>query len=318
MTERAGVARRVLVTGATGFVGAAIARTLLRRGHEVVGLVRDLRRGRALEELGARLAVGDMLAPDTYRPLVAGVDAVVMAAQYAIGGRLTRRTFARVGYADGVMTGTLAATCLDHGTRLVYTSGYFTYGDHGADWITEATPFAPSPLGVAHARAVVRLRALHRDAGLDAVILAPGFVYGPGGLFKQSFTDQLAKGRLRVIGTGRNYWSPVHVDDLAEAFALAVERAAPGAAYNVVDDAPLPLRALVDQLTDALGHERVGTIPPWLMKLLIGGPLVDALVTSARVRNDKVKAELGWAPRYPSFAEGAPTVLRDMGLLPAG
>lgn len=59
-------------------------------------------------------------------------------------------------------------------------------------------------------------------------------------------------------------------------------------------------------------------VPPWLMKPLLGGPLVDALVTSARVRNDKAKAELGWAPRHPSFGEGVPGVLRDMGLLPAG
>jgi len=310
--------KRVLVTGATGFVGTAIVRALRRRGHEVVGLVRDRQRGGALEEVGARLAVGDMLQPGTYRPLVADVDAVIMAAQYAAGARLTRAALARVGYADGVMAGTLAAACLDHGTRLVYTSGCFNYGDHGADWITEATPFAPSPLGAAHARAVVRLRELHRTRGLDVVALSPGFVYGPGGLFKQAFTDQLAKGRLRVIGAGHNYWSPVQVDDLAEAFALAVDRAAPGAEYNVVDDAPLTLRALVDGLTDALDHKRLGTIPPWLMKPLIGGPLVDSLVTSSRVRNDKVKAELGWMPRYLSFQAGAPGVLRDMGLRTAG
>ncbi len=155
-TEQPRAMGRVLVTGATGFVGTAIVRALRRRGYEVTGLVRTPQRARALEEAGARLAVGDMLEPDTYRPLVATVDAVVMAAQYAIGGRLTRAALARVGYADGVMAGTLAAACLEHGTRLVYTSGCFNYGGHGADWITEDTPFAPSPLGAAHARAVVR------------------------------------------------------------------------------------------------------------------------------------------------------------------
>jgi len=311
-TEQPRAMERVLVAGATGFVGTAIVRALRRRGYEVTGLVRSPQRARALEDAGARLAVGDMLEPDTYRPLVADVDAVVMAAQYAVGGRLTRAALARVGYADGVMAGTLAAACLEQGTRLVYTSGCFNYGDHGADWITEDTPFAPSPLGAAHARAVVRLRELQRTRGLDAVVLSPGFVYGPGGLFKQSFTDQLAKGRLRVIGAGHNYWSCVHVDDLAEAFALAVDRAAPGAEYNVVDDAPLTVRALVDGLTDALDHKRLGTIPPWLMKPLIGGPLVDSLVTSFRVRNDTVKADLGWAPRYASFQEGVVPTLHAL------
>lgn len=52
------------------------------------------------------------------------------------------------------------------------------------------------------------------------VIVAPGFVYGPGGMFRTAFVDQLARGRLRVIGHGRNYWSCVRVHDLAGAFVL--------------------------------------------------------------------------------------------------
>jgi dihydroflavonol-4-reductase len=306
--------QRVLVTGATGFVGKAIVRVLRERGHSVVGLVRDPNRAGALAQ-GAEIAVGDMLAPQTYRPLVANVDAVIMAAQYATKGRLTRERLAQVGRADAVMADALAHECLAHGKRFLYTSGCFNYGDHGADWITESTPFAPSPLGVAHARGVEMLRSLHATSGLDAVMLAPGFVYGPGGLFTQAFTDQLAKRRLRVIGSGQNYWSPIHVDDLAMSFGLALERAPAGAEYTVVDDAPLTLRSLVDQLTAALGHKRVGNSPAWLMKPLIGGPLVDSLVTSFRVRNDRAKAELGWSPRYPSCAEGLPVALRELGLL---
>lgn len=310
-------ARRVLVTGATGFVGTAIVRALRRRGHEVTGLVRDRARGKALEELGVRLVGGDMLKPDTYRPLVAEADVVIMAAQYGAGGRVTSSALSRVGNADGVMTAALAEECLAHGRRLIYTSGCFNYGDHGADWITEQTPFNPSPMGLAHTRVAVRLRALHQERGLDVIVLAPGFVYGPGGLFKQAFTDQLVKKRLRVIGAGRNYWSAVHVDDLAEAFALAVRHAPPGAEYLVSDDAPLTLRSLVDHLTDAAGHKRLGTIPAWLMKPIIGGPLVDSLVTSFRLRNDRIKAELGWTPRFATFKDGLPSVLQELGLIAA-
>ena len=96
------------------------------------------------------------------------------------------------------------------------------------------------------------------------MILSPGFVYGPGGMFKQSFVDTLDKGQLRVIGRGHNYWSSIHVDDLAAAFALALERAPSGATYNVVDDAPLTLRELVDNLTDALGKNGWATSRPGL------------------------------------------------------
>ncbi len=52
---------------------------------------------------------------------------------------------------------------------------------------------------------------------------------------------------------------------------------------------------------------------PWLLKLLIGGPLVDSLITSFRISNQKAKRELGWQPRYSTFKEGLPSVLKELG-----
>lgn len=300
MTERH---QRVLLTGATGFVGGAVARELLAAGHDLVALVRSPERGRDLAAAGAELAVGDMLAPDTYGPLVERVDAVVHTAQYAVSGRLTAARHARLREADHVMTGTLAAACQRHGKRFVYTSGCFNYGDRGQEWITEDTPFAPSPLGTGHAAEVVALRERHR-AGLDVVVLSPGFVYGPGGLFRTAFWDQAVAGRLRCIGSGANHWSCVHRDDLATAFVTALHDAPSGAEYNVVDGHPLTLRALVDQVTDGMGRERVGTVPPFLMGLIVGRPIVASLTTSFRIGNDRIREQLGWAPRHPAFADG--------------
>ena len=300
---------RVLVTGASGFVGGAVARDLLAHGHAVVGLVRDPGRAAALAGAGAQLRRGDMLSPETYVPLVAEVDAVVHAAQYATSGRFTRGAAARIRHADHVMTDALAVACAAGGKRLVYTSGCFNYGDHGDDWITEDTPFTPSPLGEGHAGEVLALRERRARDGLDVVVLAPGFVYGPGGLFQSSFVDQLQANRLRVIGSGQNFWSPVHRDDLATAYLAAVTTAPAGGEYNITDGHPLRLRELVDQLTDAMGHKRVGTIPPILLKPLLGGPLVDSLTTSFRIGNDRARVELGWRPRYPSFADGLPDTL---------
>lgn len=302
----------VLVTGATGFVGRAVSLALLDRGHGVTAFVRTPTKARDLEAAGASLATGDMRDPDSYRDLVAKADVVVHAAQYSASGRLTRRRMAEMQRADEAMAETLAQACLEHGARLVYTSGCFNYGDHGDDWITEATPQHPSPLGEGHHAVARRLLGLHEREGLKVTVLSPGFVYGPGGLFKSSFYDTLQKGQLRVFGHGQNYWSPVHVDDLAQAYALAVEGAHDGETFNVVDDDPVTLRSLVDTLTAAAGKPPVGGIPPWLLGLMIGGPLVDSLVTSFRVGNDKAKRVLGWAPEYPSFREGIPGVLHEL------
>lgn len=303
---------KVFVTGATGFVGKSVVKALRQRNHEVVALVRDVNRGRALEQLGATLTVGEMLQPDTYAKVVPTVDVVIHTAQYGIQGRFTRKKYQQIEHADTLMTETLARACLEHGKKFIYTSGCFNYGDCGDQWITEQTPFNPSPLGVAHAKMVTMLLSLYQNEHLRVIIISPGFVYGPGGLFKQSFYDTFQKGQLRVFGDGKNYWTAVHVDDLAAAYALAAESEAYGETYGIVDDQPLHLRELVDTFTDAMGKKRVGSMPPWLLKLIIGGPLVDSLVTSFRIKNDKAKKELGWQPRYKTFKDGIPDVLQAL------
>lgn len=303
---------KVFVTGATGFVGTAVVKALRQRNHAVVGLVRDASKGKALEHVGVRLAIGDMLEPASYEGVVPTVDAVIHTAQYGIQGRFTRKKFTQIERADVLMSRTLSKACLAHDKTFLYTSGVFNYGDQEDAWITEETALHPSPLGQAHTRVVEELLPLYREQHLRVIILSPGFVYGPGGLFKQSFYDTFQKGQLRIFGKGQNYWSVIHVDDLAAAYALAVESEAYGETYNIVDDQPLRLRDLVNTFTDAMGKKRVGSMAPWLLKLIIGGPLVESLITSFRISNEKAKRELGWQPRYSTFKEGLPGVLKAL------
>ena len=301
----------VLVTGATGFVGAAVVRDLLAAGHRVAGLVRSPQRARLLPE-GVRPVIGDMLRPETYRAAAAASEAVVHTAQLRVHGRVTKGKLARLAAANDAMTGELARVCVDTGRRLVYTSGCFGYGDRGADWITEDTPLDPTPLGAEHARQVARLRDIRAAEGLDAVILHLGFVYGPGGTFKSVFYDQARRGLLRCIGDGANYWSLIHVDDAAAAYVAAVERAPAGAEYNVVDDDPLTLRAFVDEVTTALGKGRPGNVPRTLASLAVGPPAVASLTSSYRVSNSRIRTQLGWRPRYPRVSHGLPAVVTEL------
>ena len=302
----------VLVTGATGFVGSAVVRALLGAGHTVTGLVRTPAKAQALEALGMRSAVGDMLEPQTYVPLVRDVDAVIQAAQYGVSGRMTNKKVSQINHADEVMTLALAEACLEHNKVLLYTNGCFGYGDHGDAWITEETPLSPSPMGVGHAAVVKQLLNLYETKNLKVIVLTAGFVYGPGGLFKTSFYDTLTKNQLRVFGAGQNYWSTVHVDDLAGAFVRALEVSPYGENFNVVDDEPVRLRDMVDAITEAAGRKRVGGIPPWLIGLMIGPPVVASLTTSFRVKNDKAKEVLDWTPRYPTFQSGVGEVVREL------
>ena len=302
----------VMVTGATGFVGGAVAQALCAAGYKVIAVVRSPRRAAHLPAGQTMTLIGDMLRPETYQPMVEQADAVVHAAQLRVPGRMTRARLARLDAAEETMTTALVTACTRYGRRLVYTSGCFGYGDHGDEWITEETPLSPSPLGVGHARQVELLRAL-RGGGPDSVVLHLGFVYGPGGNFASAFHAQARAGRLRCIGGGANHWSCVHVDDVAAAYVAALERAPAGAEYNIVDDAPVTLRNLVDGVTGAMDLPRAGNVPATLAKAIIGRPAVRSLVTSYRVRNAKAREELEWTPRFPTVDAGLPSVIADLG-----
>jgi nucleoside-diphosphate-sugar epimerase len=295
---------RILLTGATGFIGSAVARALLRRGHSVVGLVRDPARGQTLKQHGVELAVGDMWRPDTYRPLVKGVDAVVHTAQQKTGGRWSRRAITQMHESDALMTCALADECLAHGRRLVYTSGGLNYAGHADDiWLDETTPPSPCLLAKGHADMEAELK---RRAGLDFVIVTPGLVYGAGGLLAD-MVPLLLKGQYRVAGRGDNLWSLVHVDDLAELFVLVLDKAPAGANYFAADDEPIARRAFVERVASAIGARRPGWIPMWLLGLLYGWALVEAIGANMRLRNSRAGTWLAATLSYagPGAAGGS-------------
>jgi nucleoside-diphosphate-sugar epimerase len=297
---------RVLVTGATGYVGGAVARALRTAGHQVVTLVRSGSLKHTPE--GFEVVVGDLTRPETYRAAVEAADCVVHAGQRRTRGRITDRQVRLLAETDATAVATIAAAARAGGTRVVYTSGAFVFGDHGADWVDEDTPFTPVPLGTYHAAGVRALRA----AEVDLRVLTLGFVYGPGGNFTTILYDPARRGILRCPGPGDNYWSPVHRDDAAAAYVAAVEHPT-GGEWLIADDRPQPLRDLVDQVTDALGRKRVGSAPPALLGLAAGFPAVRSVLTSYRMSNARARAELGWKPAHPTFADGLPATLAALG-----
>ena len=302
----------IFVTAGTGFVGRAITKLLVSRKHQVTALVRNPKKAQDLAESGVKLVIGDMLKPESYREEVKHNDVTIHCAQLTVKGRYTKKAKLLINDADEMMTKVISEECLRHNKSFIYTSGCFNYGDHGDEWITEDTKATPSPLGEGHHAMVEYLMEIHREKGLKVTIITAGFVYGPGGLFKSSFYDTLKKGQLKVFGKGNNYWSPIQVDDLAQAYALAAEGQYFGENFNVVDDQPLKLREMVNTITDEQGVKRVGNIAPWLIGLLIGAQLVKSLVCSFRVRNDKAKNVLKWKPVYLDFQSGIKPTLQQL------
>jgi nucleoside-diphosphate-sugar epimerase len=309
---------RILVTGATGFVGSAVVRTLLGRGHDVWGLVRSQARVSDSMPAGAKLIIGDMRQPASYLPLVGHVDAVIHAAQQKPCGRWTNRKIIAMHRSDATITRALAEACLASRRHLIYTSGALTNGPGIDGWIRPDSPMSACMLARGHAAMVQELLALHGRRNLPTTIISPGFVYGPGGFLAETIKLLLGH-RYRVIGSGENLWSLVHVDDLADLYALVVEQGRVGSNYFVSDDFPLSRRDVIDCLTNLLGLERVPNVSRWLAGLFLGRPLVEALCAPLVICDQRPKEVLGWAPRYRTFCEGLPDVvkyLRSSGFCP--
>jgi 2-alkyl-3-oxoalkanoate reductase len=260
---------RVHVAGAAGPLEAAVVRELRAAGHRL-------------------------------RPAGEPVDAIVQCPAPVPPGRLTRRRLGAHRRGEAARARALAADALDGRARLVHVGSTFAWGDHGASWIDEATPKRPTPLGAGDADIARRLLALRGEHGLDVVLVALGLVYGPDGPLERA----LWNGRVRVVGWGGNYLSCVHVDDAARAIAAALERGGPGTTYLAVDDEPVTQRALIDAVADASGRPRPGSSSFGVAGARVGFPVARSLSASVRVRNARAKAELGWAPRFPTVREG--------------
>jgi nucleoside-diphosphate-sugar epimerase len=289
---------KLLVTGASGFLGHALCAELAGRDHEVAALVR--RPGS--DPAGTSAVQGDLGDADTLARAVGRTrpDCVVhLAAEIA-----SQRNPAKISAVNVEGTRRLLAACAtSDGPRFVFASTVVT-GDAGGAELDEDSEL---PVETAYGRSKQEGERLVRESGLDHVVIRPGHVYGPGGWYEHEFVKRLRQpGRLAVIGSGDNWWDVVRVEDVALAFADAAERAPAGAVYHVADDEPLRYYDFVALTAKALGVGPPRRIPVWLARAVAGGDPVRAVIRSARTRNARIKSELGWRPRYPSAREGVP------------
>jgi nucleoside-diphosphate-sugar epimerase len=299
---------RVLVTGASGFVGAAACRRLAADGHAVSALVR--RPGS--EPPGTTAVAGDLTDGDGLRAAVAAAapDAVVHLAAEIASQRDAQRI--RAVNVEGTRRLVDACRALDAPPRLVFTSTVVTGDAHGA-LLTEDTPL---PVTTAYGRSKQEGERLVLESGLPAVVVRPSHVYGPGGWYVEDLIARLrGPGRFAVIGRGDNLWDVVHVDDVADACARAVgEEAAVGEVFHCADDTPITFYDFLALTARELGVGAPRRIPALVARLVAGGDTVTAVVRSARSSNAKLKDRLGWSPRYPSAAEGVPAAVAALGM----
>lgn len=296
---------RILITGASGFIGRALSAELLARGHQVSALVR--RPGS--QPPGSDAVAGDLSDGPRLTQALAEAEpecVVHLAAEIASQRRAAKVQEVNVAGTQRLIDACLALKTGERLPRIVFASTVVT-GDAGGAMLSESEPL---PVSTPYGRAKQEGERLVLGSGLEAVVIRPSHVYGPGGWYAEELVARLRQpGRFAVIGRGENLWDVVHVDDVAAALVLGVESAPPGAIYHVADDQPISYYEFMALTAKALGVGPPRRVPSMLVRALAGANAVDAVIRSARSSNAKIKAELGWQPRFANAHEGIPDAI---------
>lgn len=297
---------RILVTGASGFIGGVVCRRAIERGHEVTALVR-----RAGSEPPGTAAVRGDLGPNgglEQAVAQARPECVIhLAAEIASQRDAEKVTEVNVAGTRRLLDACLALSPLP---RFIFSSTVVT-GDARGELLTEDSAL---PVETPYGRAKQEGERMVLDSGLPAVVIRPSHVYGPGGWYGEELVPRLRQpGRFAVIGSGANLWDVVHVEDVAAAILLAVDaQVADGRVYHVADDEPITFYDFMALTAAELGVGRPRRIPASVARLVAGGNAVDAVVRSARSSNARIKSELGWQPRFPTAREGVPDAVAGL------
>ncbi len=251
--------KRIAITGAAGFVGAALRRAIEGRGGRWTGLTRRAVQGAAS---GGEWVAGELADAAALDRLVRDADAVVHAAAWV------HRETADAASRDACFAVNLRGTerliealrRRGAGIPLVFVSSTSVYGERFEDR-DESGPFEPA--GAYGESKLAAERAVLGAAGIPAVVIRPAMVYGPGAPGNIArLASFVRRGFAPLVEGGRNRKSLVHADDLAAALLAAADRAGElaGAALNAAGEPAPTMREIGDALGEGLGR-RVAWVP---------------------------------------------------------
>ncbi|WP_397453120.1 NAD-dependent epimerase/dehydratase family protein [Pseudomonas sp. NA-150] len=289
---------KIFVTGVTGYIGGSVAKYLVDAGHEVSGLLRNPNQRAALQALGITPVLGTLDDAYILTEQARAADAVINAAN-----------------SDHLASvQTFIEALRGSGKVLLHTSGSSVVGDdaRGAyqrpDVFTDETPFSPMDIRKDRVEINQLVRRAGVEHGIRSIVFCPTMIYGES-LGLPAKSDQLPKlfaksreyGAGAYMGTGLHRWSNVHIEDLAELYRLAIEKA-PSASLFFAENGEASFLEIATSISKALGF--AGKTQSWPAEDAIaqlGDWARFAIGSNSRVRAVNARVLLGWVPKRESI-----------------
>ncbi len=295
---------RVLIVGC-GYVGLPLGAELVKQGHEVYGVRRTIAAEAELKNAGIQLIVADVTRPEKLAQLPTPFDWVVNCVSSSKGDVEDYRNV----YFNGTRN-LIEWLSSAPPKKYVYTSSTSVYGQTDGLPVKETSPVEPV---VETSKVLVETEKLLLDAAqqkkLPAVILRVAGIYGPE---RGHFFLQYLKNEAKIEGKGERFINMIHRDDLVGVIIAALKNGRAGEVYNAVDDEPVAQIHFFRWLSEALGK--------WMPPFATETENADRKrgLTNKKVQNRRLKMELGYQFKYPTFRQGYTVEIQrldDAGLL---
>ncbi|WP_394824599.1 NAD-dependent epimerase/dehydratase family protein [Pendulispora albinea] len=285
----------IFVTGASGFIGGSVAAKLARSGHTVRGLERRAERAQELQKFGIEPVIGTLDDRARLIEQARWADAVINAADSDHRGAV-----------EALLDGLEGS-----GKVLIHTSGSSIVGDASGGVLSNdvySEDHLPEPTADKAPRvAIDRLVLAAKDRGIASTVLCNTLIYGHGlGVGRDSvqlprLVAQARKsGVVRYVGPGTNVWSNVHIEDVVDLYLRVLEKKPRGAFY-FVENGEASFQDMARAIAKALN---LGEAQSWPLANAIEEWGYEhasyALGSNSRVRGQRARAELGWAPKHDS------------------
>jgi nucleoside-diphosphate-sugar epimerase len=287
----------IFVTGATGFVGSAVAAAFARQGHTVFGLARSKDKAARLERHEITPVIGDLDDPKTYASAADRCSVLVhcaaeLSARYMELDKLTVKTLVS------------SAARSNQPRTILYTSGVWVYGDTEGRLVDENAALNPPALVAPRVQTEKEVLAAS-EGRVRTIVIRPGCVYGRSGSLTSTWFESASKeGAAHYVGDGSQRWAMVHLMDLADAYVRAAESSSGGEAFNVVDRSRFTVRECAEAASRAAGASGKTKSVPVAEAAKAYGPMAECLALNQNVDGSKCARVLGWQPRHGGFVDG--------------